>query len=130
MASIFSKIISGEIQSYKIFEDNFTVSFLDINPINPGHVIVVPKLEVDQIWQVPEPYYAKIFENSKIISQAISKSTKCLRVCTWTEGFEIPHAHYHICPFFNTEGEFWSKKSMIQSDQELKKMQQTIISNL
>jgi histidine triad (HIT) family protein len=130
MASLFTKIIQNEIPSYKVFEDGSTLAFLDINPINLGHVLIVPKIEVDQIWQVPEPYYSKIFENGKLIAQAISKSTNCLRVCSWVEGFAIPHAHYHICPFFKEEGEFWSKKGLAETPENLLKMQQLIISNL
>jgi histidine triad (HIT) family protein len=130
MASLFTKIINFEIPSYKVFEDEFTFAFLDICPINLGHVLIVPKIEVENMWEVPEPYYAKIFENSKIISQSISKSTDCLRVCSWVEGFGVPHAHYHICPFYEKEGEFWSKKGTPQDSENLKKIQQLIISNL
>jgi histidine triad (HIT) family protein len=130
MASFFTKIINNEIPSYKVFEDDLTLAFLDINPINPGHVLIVPKIEIDQIWQVPEPFYSKIFENSKLIAQSISKSTNCLRVCSWIEGFATPHAHYHVCPFYTEEGEFWSKKGRAETPKNLLKMQQIIISNL
>lgn len=130
MATLFTKIINGELPCYKIFEDSLTFAFLDIHPVNPGHVLIVPKIEVDQIWQVPEPYYTKLFENSKVIAAAISKSTNCIRVCAWVEGFAIAHAHYHICPFFNNEGEFWSKKPISQTESELRTIQQAIINNL
>ncbi|MBC7472021.1 MAG: HIT family protein [candidate division SR1 bacterium] len=130
MSTLFAKIINGKIPSYKVFEDSLTFAFLDIHPINPGHILIVPKIEIDEIWQVPEPYYTKIFENSKMIATAIIKSTNCLRVCAWVEGFSVAHAHYHLCPIFSAKGEFWSKKAIFQSEDELKIMQQTIISNL
>lgn len=81
MATLFSKIIAGEIPSYKIYEDKYVFAFLDIFPAKPGHVLIVPKVEVDYFVDVPEPYYSAVFQAAKKISKAIQSATGCLRVC-------------------------------------------------
>ena len=124
--TIFTKIINGEIPCYKIYEDELVFAFLDINPINPGHTLIVPKVEVDKIYDLDESYYQAIFKAAKKISKAIESATKALRVCAWVEGFEVPHAHYHICPFYNESGEFWSKLGSPISKEEMLDMQTNV----
>ena len=96
MPTLFSRIISGEIPSYTIHEDEYTYAFLDIFPQHPGHTLIVPKIEVDHFADVPEPYYSAIFIAAKKLAPAIQKATECSRVCTMFGGYENPHCHYHI----------------------------------
>jgi len=128
--TLFSKIMAGQIPCFKIYEDEHTFAFLDINPINLGHTLVVPKIEVDSFLDLPEPYYSKVFVNAKIIGKAIQKATNCVRVCTWIEGFAVPHMHYHVCPIFRENGEFWSKRGSPQAEEEMKNIQLKIVERL
>ncbi len=75
MASVFSKIISGDLPSYKVFEDEFTFAFLAMEAIRIGHTLIVPKIEIDYFVDVPEPYYSRVFENVKSLSKAIHRAT-------------------------------------------------------
>lgn len=127
--TIFSKIINGEIPAYKLLEDEYTFAFLDINPINLGHALIVPKVEINHFSDVPEPYYSKIFENAKLLSKAIEKSTNCLRVCAWFEGFDVPHAHFHICPFY-TKTEFKERSGQSVTPKDLLTIQKKILAFL
>ena len=99
--SIFSKIISGDIPSYKIYEDELTFSFLTKESIQLGHSLIVPKVEADYFIDVPEPYYSKVFENAKFLSRAIHNATKCKRVGAVIAGWDVPHFHYHLIPMFD-----------------------------
>lgn len=98
MSSIFSKIIANEIPCYKIAENEFCFSFLDINPLQKGHVLVVPKKEVDQLFDLEDKTYFELFSLSKTISSAIKKSFNCNRVGMAVIGLEVPHAHVHLIP--------------------------------
>lgn len=126
MASVFTKIINGEIPSYKIYEDEHTYAFLDINPINIGHTLIVPKIEVDYFLDVPEPYYSTVFKNAKFISQAIHKATECKRIGTIIAGWDVPHFHYHLIPM-NEFGDLDFKKGKQRSQEEMKEIQNKII---
>jgi histidine triad (HIT) family protein len=98
MPTLFTRIITWEIPSYRIYEDEYTYAFLDIFPQQPGHVLIVPKIEVDHFSEVPEPYYSAIFQTAKILSPAIQQATGCNRVCTMFIWYEVPHCHYHLIP--------------------------------
>lgn len=98
MATIFTKIINGEIPCYKIYEDEYVFAFLDIKPHQLGHTLIVPKIEVDHFADVPEPYYSAVFSAAKKISPAIQKATGARRVGASILGFEVPHFHYHLIP--------------------------------
>lgn len=98
MPTLFSRIIDGEIPSYRIYEDEYTYAFLDINPLSLWHTLVVPKIEVDSFIDVPEPYYSAVFRTAKKIAPAIQKATQCNRIATMIVGYEIPHFHYHVIP--------------------------------
>lgn len=98
MSTIFTKIINGEIPSYKIYEDEFTFAFLDIFPQAKWHTLIVPKIEIDHFSNVPEPYYSAIFATAKKLSPALQSATNCQRVCAKFEGFEVPHCHMHLLP--------------------------------
>jgi histidine triad (HIT) family protein len=98
MASIFSKIVEGEIPSYKIYEDAQFYSFLDINPMSKGHVLVIPKQEIDYIFDLDDTVLAGMFVVSKRIAVAIGQAIPCRRVGLMIVGLEVPHAHIHLIP--------------------------------
>lgn len=95
---LFCKIIKGEIPSYKIWEDENFFAFLDINPINPGHTILVPKKHLDYIFDLEEPLYSEIFKTAKKLSEPLKKATGAKRVALAIEGFVISHIHIHLVP--------------------------------
>ena len=98
MASVFTRIIKGELPSYRLYEDEHVVAFLARDAIKPGHTLVVPKIEVDNFVDVPEPYYSAVFRAAKPLAKAIQAATGCARVGTMIVGFEVPHFHYHLVP--------------------------------
>ncbi len=98
MSSIFSKIVKHEIPSYKISEDDNYFAFLDINPLTKGHTLVIPKKEVDYIFDIDDNTYKGLFLFAKKIAKAIDKSIECERVGVVVLGLEIPHAHIHLIP--------------------------------
>jgi len=98
MASIFTKIINGEIPCYKIAEDENFFAFLDINPMSKGHALVVPKLEVDYIFDLPQEQYQGLMRFSKKVGLAIEKVIPCQRIGMMVFGLEVPHAHVHLIP--------------------------------
>lgn len=98
MSSIFSKIIDGSIPSYKIAEDDSFFAFLDIKPMAKGHVLVIPKKEIDYIFDLDDETFAGLMLFSKKIAKAIEKSIPCKRVGIMVVGLEVPHAHIHLIP--------------------------------
>jgi len=96
--TLFSKIIAGEIPSYKISENELFYAFLDIFPSALGHTLVVPKIEVDKLFDLPSPYLEGILAFAKPIAQAIQKAYSVNRINIITIGFEVPHAHIHLLP--------------------------------
>jgi len=96
--TIFSKIIAGEIPSYKIAESDKFYAFLDILPIAKGHTLVIPKIEVDKIFDVPDEYLTDLLVFAKPIAKAIERCFTCNRVNIITVGLEVPHAHVHLIP--------------------------------
>lgn len=129
MSSIFTKIINGEIPSFKIYEDEYTYAFLDIFPQVPGHTLIVPKVEVDHFADVPEPYYSAIFQTAKKLAPVLKTATGCNRVCTLFLGFDVPHCHYHLLPAFGIDDVKISKNPQATLE-ELKAMQEKIMSHL
>ncbi len=124
--SLFSKIINGEIPSYKIFEDDLTFAFLDINPIQLGHTLIVPKIEIDHFLDLDEPYYSRVFQNAKIVGKAIHKATGFKRIGTIVAGFEVPHFHYHLIPI-NNMADLDPKQAKKRSQEEMLEIQKKII---
>ena len=98
--SVFSKIIRGEIPSYKVYEDEHVFAFLDINPINPGHTLVVPKVEIDHLWDLDDATYNNLLTVAKKLARHIKKTLNAPRVGMVVEGFAIPHAHIHLLPVY------------------------------
>jgi len=104
MASIFSKIIAGEIPSYRVAEDDKYYAFLDINPLSEGHTLVVPKCEVDYIFSLTDDEYVGLQLFAKRVAAAIEKSVPCKRIGVAVIGLEVPHAHIHLVPI-NSEAD-------------------------
>jgi histidine triad (HIT) family protein len=98
MATIFSRIIAGEIPCYKIAEDENFFAFLDINPMAKGHTLVVPKIEEDYIFNLDDKTLSDMMLFSKKVAKAIEKSVSCLRIGVAVIGLEVPHAHIHLIP--------------------------------
>ena len=100
--SIFTKIIHGDIPSHKIYEDNKTFAFLDINPIQPGHTLVVPKTQVDNLWSLEEADYSAVMSTCKKLANHL-QTTLEKRVGVQVIGIDVPHAHVHLIPFSSIE---------------------------
>ena len=98
MPSIFSKIIAGEIPCYKIAENEHCFAFLDVNPLAEGHALVVPKREVDYIFDIDDALYGELMHFSKRVATALRKSVLCKRIGVAVIGLEVPHAHVHLIP--------------------------------
>ncbi len=101
MASIFSRIVSGEIPCYKVAESESCIAFLDVNPLAKGHVLVVPKKEIDYIFDIDDELYEELFVFSKKIAKAIQKIVPCTKIGMSVIGLEVPHAHIHLVPINN-----------------------------
>jgi histidine triad (HIT) family protein len=128
--TIFSRIIKGEIPSYRIAENERFFAFLDIFPLREGHVLVVPKIEVDNFFDLPKDYLTEILEFAQPIAKAIEKSFKCNRCGISVIGLEVPHAHVHLIPINSANDLNFTQSKEKASDEALKKVQQTILSNL
>ena len=98
MSSIFSKIIAGEIPSYRVWEDEQHFAFLDINPVQPGHTLVVPKQEVDYLFDMDDAAYAALWQAVKTVEAKVRKATDAKRVVIDVVGYEVPHVHVHLVP--------------------------------
>jgi histidine triad (HIT) family protein len=98
MASIFTKIVNGEIPCYKITEDDSFLAFLDVNPNAKGHTLCIPKTEIDKIFDIEDEKYLALMQFSKKVAIALEKSVPCKRVGMAVIGLEVPHAHVHLIP--------------------------------
>ena len=128
--TIFSKIIAGEIPSYKIAENEKFFAFLDIFPFQLGHTLVVPKIEVDKFFDVPDDYLAEMLVFAKPIAHAIEKAFPCNRISLVTIGLEVPHAHLHLIPINRTEDMLPTNEKLKLSPEDLKSIQEKILANL
>lgn len=128
--TIFSKIISGELPSYKIAENDTFIAFLDIMPLRKGHVLVVPKVEIDKVFDLPDEYLSEILVFAKPIAKAIEKSFDCNRCGISVVGIEVPHAHVHLIPINEANDLNFTQGKLKLSEAEMKEIQQLIISNL
>ena len=118
MASIFTKIIIGEIPSYKIAEDDYNYAFLDINPLANGHTLVVPKKEVDYLFDLDEKSYNELFKFTKKVSKAIEQVVPCKRLGAVVYGLDVPHAHIHLIPLQGTGNEINFSNPKVKLTQE------------
>ena len=130
MSSIFSKIIAGDIPCYMIREDEDFIAFLDVNPIVPGHVLLVPKVETDKIFDVADHVLAKALVFAKPIARAIENSFDCKRCGISVIGLEVPHAHIHLVPINSADDLNFTRPKLKMSADELKQIQQTILQKL
>lgn len=129
MASIFSKIISGEIPAYIIAETNDFIAFLDVFPCAPGHTLVVPKKEIDYIFDIEDDLYSKMLLFAKSLEPAIRKAVPCKRVGVAVIGLEVPHAHVHLIPLNSMQDMNFSSKIKM-TNEELSEILARIKSNL
>ena len=117
MPSIFTRIINGEIPSYKIDEDEHCYAFLDINPNAVGHTLCVPKQEVDKLFDLDQEIYMHLMQFSKRIAAALEQAVPCKRVGMAVVGLEVPHAHVHLIPIHQmTDMSFQTKVNMQEED--------------
>jgi len=128
--TIFSKIISGEIPSYKIAENDKFFAFLDIFPLREGHVLVVPKTEVDKLFDLPDEYLREMLLFAKPIAHAIEKAFPCNRCGISVVGLEVPHAHIHLIPINSANDLNFTQSKPKMSEESLKSAQEKIIANL
>jgi histidine triad (HIT) family protein len=128
--TIFSKIIQGEIPAYKIWENDLFIAFLDIFPLQKGHVLVVPKIEVDKVFELPESYLSELLVFAKPIAKAIEASFPCNRVGMVTVGLEVPHAHLHLIPINQAEDLNFSNPKLQLAKEEFIAIQEAIIAKL
>lgn len=128
--TIFSKIVAGEIPSYKIAENEKFFSFLDINPLVEGHTLVIPKIEIDNFFDMPDAYMQEIFLFAGPIAKAIEKSFNCNRCGLSVIGLEVPHAHIHLVPINKADDLNFTRKKLNPSKEQLKAAQEKILKNL
>lgn len=130
MASIFSKIIAGEIPAYKIGETEKSCAFLDIFPLHSGHTLVVPKKEVDYLFDLPEEDYQDLMAFSKKVAHAVGKAIPCKRVGLAVIGLEVPHAHIHLIPIDQVSDIDFSRPKLKFSEKEMEQYAAKIRANL
>jgi histidine triad (HIT) family protein len=128
--TLFSKIIAGEIPSYKIAENERFFAFLDIFPLVIGHVLVVPKTEVDNMFDLPQTYLSELLLFAQPIARAIEKNFPCNRCGISVIGLEVPHAHLHLIPINSADDLNFTRPKLKLSAEELKEVQEKIMSSL
>lgn len=128
--TIFSKIIAGEIPSYKIAENEKFFAILDIFPLVKGHVLVVPKIETDKLFDLTDDYLSEILVFSKPIAQAIERTFPCNRCGISVVGLEVPHAHLHLIPINSADDLNFNRPKLKLSAEELKEVQERLVGEL
>lgn len=126
MASIFTRIIEGEIPCYKIAENDRFFSFLDINPVQRGHTLVIPKQETDYLFDVEDDTLSGLIVFAKKIARAMDTSLQPIRTGVIVEGLEVPHAHIHLIPIYDANQSFSLGTSLSLSSEEMNSIAQTI----
>jgi len=126
MASIFTKIIHGDIPCYKVAEDEKNIAFLDISPLKKGHTLCVPKLEVDELYELPSEDYNSLMSFSQRVAKALKLAVPCARVGSIVLGMEVPHAHLHLVPI-HAEHELSFANTRVQlTNEEMAALAQSI----
>ena len=126
MASIFSRIIAGEIPCYKVAEDENNFAFLDINPLAKGHTLVVPKTEVDYIFDLNDAALQKMIVFAKRVAAHIKATTGCKKVAVVVLGLEVPHAHIHLIPINSEDDVDFRKPKLKLASEEFEKIAQSL----
>ena len=130
MSSIFTRIICGEIPSFKIAEDEQFFAFLDISPLVEGHVLVIPKAEIDKCFDLSDELLSRWLVFAKPIAKAIEKAFPCDRCGLSVVGLEVPHAHMHLVPINSSDDLNFTRPKLKLSQDELKKIQEKILQHL
>ncbi|HPG73270.1 MAG TPA: HIT family protein [Bacteroidales bacterium] len=130
MSSIFTKIIKGEIPCYKIAEDDRFIAFLDISPLKKGHCLIVPKQEIDYIFDIDNDVLKEMIVFSKRIAIALKKAIPCSRIGVAVLGLEVPHAHIHLVPIVNESDLRFSNTRLVLSPAEFVEIQENIVRHL
>ena len=128
MSSVFSKIVRNEIPSFKIHENDNFLAFLDINPLKRGHTLVIPKKEVDYIFDIETQEYLQLWEFTQVISKAMKKAISCKRISIVVIGLDVPHAHIHLIPIDNVSEINFNSPKIPLSNEEMNKMANQISS--
>ena len=130
MASIFAKIINGEIQSYKVYEDENFLAFLDIRPMVKGHTLVIPKKEVDYLFDMNPEEYTSLLLAAQKVAKGIKKSVPCTKVGMTVIGLEVPHAHVHLMPINNVADMSFKNPVVEMTQSEMNQLAQLINKNI
>ena len=129
MASIFTKIIKGELPSYKVAEDDKFIAFLDVNPNAAGHTLCVPKQEINKIFDMPEDLYGELMQFSRKVAIALEKAVPCKRIGVSVIGLEVPHTHVHLTPLQSMADIDFKHKVSLQKE-EFEKLVENIKAHL
>ncbi|MBP6585285.1 MAG: HIT family protein [Flavobacterium sp.] len=129
MASVFTKIINGEIPCYKIAEDDNFIAFLDVNPNAKGHTLCVPKQEINKLFEMEEDHYLNLMKFSRTIAVALEKAVSCKRIGMSVIGLEVPHVHVHLIPL-NEMDEVRFQKKVSFTKEEFEEIAKNIKANL
>jgi histidine triad (HIT) family protein len=124
--TIFTKIINGEIPCHKVAEDDRFLAFLDINPVAQGHTLVIPKVEVDYLFNLDDDTYTGLMLFAKRLAPAIAQAVPCLRIGVAVIGLEVPHTHIHLVPLNTMQDINFSKPKLTPMPEELKKIAENI----
>jgi len=129
MATIFTKIVNGEIPCYKVAEDEKFFAFLDINPVAKGHTLVIPKVEDDYIFHLDEETYIGLHLFAKKVAAAVEKAIPCKRIGEVVLGLEVPHTHIHLIPLNQESDVDFKKQKLKLTDEEMKQIAASIAKN-
>ncbi len=126
MASIFTKIVNGEIPGYKVAETDAFLAFLDVNPLAKGHVLVIPKREIDYIFDIPDDELAGLHLFAKTVAQKMEKVLPCKRIGIAVIGLEVPHTHIHLIPLQSVQDINFSREKLSFSKEEMEQTAKSI----
>ena len=129
MASIFTKIVNGEIPCYKIAEDENYLAFLDVNPNAKGHTLCIPKQEINKIFDMEEEHYLGLMKFSRKVAKAVEKSVECKRIGVAVVGLEVPHVHVHLIPLQDMDDMRFQRKISL-SPEEFQELAKQIALNI
>ncbi len=129
MTTIFEKIINKELPCFLVAENDFAIAFMDINPIKIGHVLVVPKVQVDYLFDLDEKIYHALWDFAKLVANGLKKSVLCKRIGVSVVGLEVPHAHIHLIPI-NDVSDIDFSNTVEMNPEELEKIAQKIANNI